>query len=149
MFRYLLLFQSWAQLQKWFLLILPTIVIINEIVIYFGLKVLPLQGVLLGAVLGSLCSVAMVVPAEFVLSSCSVKLFDSVKSEIESLGYGQRESANGLTIYQQKLPKILRWEEGEVSVEEAGADVYVRGAFIIVLKVQRSVLRCQENEYAQ
>lgn len=146
--RYFLLFQSWSQLQAWSVLIFATILIINGIIIFFGVKLLPLEGVLAGAIIGSLCSVFMVLPAEFELGQCSIKLLALVKSEIESLGYVQRESENGLTVYQQKLPKIFRWEEGNVYVGKSGANVNVRGAFIIVLKVQRSLLRHQENECA-
>lgn len=146
--RYLLLFQSWSQLQSWSALILGTIIIINGIIIFFGVKLLPLEGVLAGAIIGSLCSLFTVLPAEFELSQCSIKLLALVKSEIESLGYVQRESEKGLTVYQQNLPKIFRWQEGNVCVTQSGVNVNVRGAFIIVLKVQRSLLKYQANEYA-
>ena len=89
--------------------------------------------------LGSLPSVFMVLPAEFALTPCSHQLSAAVKSELGTLGYRPRGSEDGCGIYEQNLPRCLRWEEGNVAIERRDATVIVRGALLIVWKIQRSL----------
>lgn len=138
--RYLLLFQSWGQLQSWTVLILAMALVVNGVIILTESQTLPLEGTVIGAALGSLCSLFMVLPTEFELKHCSIQLFESVESELESLGYARRDRKSDLVIYQQNLPKLLRWEEGNVLIKRADTNVIVSGAFIIVWKIRRSLL---------
>lgn len=138
--RYLVLFQSWTQFQAWATLILVMVLILNGLIIVTESQLLPLEGVLIGAVLGSLFSVFMVLPTEFKLSCCSTKLFVTVENELEALGYIQFDSKADLVVYRQNLPKFLRWTEGNVSIERTETDATVKGAFIIVWRIRRSLL---------
>jgi hypothetical protein len=119
------------------------VLIINGLLILTAPKLLPLEGVVIGAIIGSLFSVFMVLPAEFEIKQCSSKLLGLIKIELEALGYGQLKNESCLAVYQQKLPKILRWKEGNVCIEQDEGNVTVRGALLIVLKVQRSLLKFQ------
>lgn len=136
--RYVLLFQSWTQFQAWAVLVLAMLVVVNGVLMLAGLRLLPLEAII-AAVFGSLPSVFMVLPAEFTLRPCSHRLSAAVKNELDVLGYRSRTDKDGGLIYEQNLPKWLRWAEGNVEVERTETAIVVRGAVFIVWKVQRSL----------
>lgn len=136
--RYLLLFQSWTQFQAWAVLVLAMLVVVNGLLVLAGLRLLPPEAVI-AAVFGSLPSVFMVLPAEFALQPCSHQLSAAVKSELDALGYRPRADKGRGVIFEQYLPKCLRWAEGNVTVERTDATITIRGALFIVWKVQRSL----------
>ena len=139
--RYVLLFQSWAQLQRWGFCVLAMIVMIH---FFFGLSdthELPMQGVTMGAVVGSLASVVMVLPSTFVVSACPEGVVYSLASELEALGYVLLVSRSDTVIYRQKLPRLLRWDEGNVSIERAGDRIIVTGPLMILKKARHFLVR--------
>ncbi|MFC4929526.1 hypothetical protein ACFPAH_02665 [Massilia sp. GCM10023247] len=144
-----MLFQSWSQFQAWAVLILAMVLGINILIMLSGSQLLPLEGIVIGAVLGSLCSLFMVLPAEFELGNCSIHLFELVKSELQALGYVQRDGKSDCVIYQQNLPRLLRWEEGNFLIKQSGTNVIFNGAFIIVWKIRRSLLTVSTLEKAE
>jgi hypothetical protein len=102
---------------------------------------LPIEGVLAGAVLGSLCSVIMVLPAQFSVRPHSTALFGLLTSGLDELGYVPLNSQTGAVVYRQNLPGFLRWHEGNVSIERSGDCLFVKGALAIVIKIRLSLLR--------
>lgn len=139
--RYLLLFQSWSQLQSWGFCVLAMLVLIH---LFFGLSdthELPMLTVAMGAVLGSLSSVVMVLPATFVISACPERVVHSLTSELEVLGYVLQGSQAGTLVYRQKLPRLLRWDEGNVTIARAGDRIIVTGPLMILKKAQHFLVR--------
>jgi cadmium resistance protein CadD (predicted permease) len=139
--RYLLLFQSWSQLQSWGVCVLAMLVLIH---LFFGLSdthELPMQTVAMGAVLGSLASVVMVLPSTFVVSACPERVVHALTSELEVLGYVLQGSQAGTLVYRQKLPRLLRWDEGNVTIARAGDRIIVTGPLMILKKAQHFLVR--------
>lgn len=124
--RYALLFQSWTQLQAWAVLVLGTLVAVNGVLMFAGSRLLPLEAVI-SMVLGSLPSVFMVLPAEFALRPYSPQLFAAVSSNLDALGYRPRADRDGGVVFEQNLPKWLRWAEGNVTLERTDTTIVVRG----------------------
>ena len=139
--RYLVLFQSWAQFQSWGIFVIGTNVLINSVLGFFESFVLPIEGVLIGTVLGSLFSVIMVLPTEFVVNSHSSRLFNSVTSELDELGYVLESSETDIAIYRQNLHRFLRWDEGQVEIKQADDFLVVKGPLMIIKIVRRNLLR--------
>ena len=132
--RYALLFQSWSQLQSWGLFVFAAIVLMN---FFFGLSETggpPMEGILVGALLGSLVSVIMVLPTSFVVSPCPERVVHALTSELDVLGYVLLDAQADTVIYRQKLPRMLRWDEGNVSIERAGNTLIVTGPLVILKK---------------
>lgn len=138
--RYLLLFQSWNQLQSWGCSVVAALVLISSLLTFLEPRFLTFEGMLVGAVLGSLCSVIMVLPTEFVVRPRSDHLFATLKSEVEALGHVLLDSRTDAAVYRQKMPRYWRWDEGNVTIERVGKGLVVRGPLVIVLKVRRSLV---------
>lgn len=138
--RYLLLFQSWSQLQSWALFVIAMNVLIYCVLRLSETRVLPVEGALIGTVLGSLCSVIMVLPTQFIVTSNRDYLFNSLSSELKGRGYVLLGSQKDIVIYRQNLPRLLRWDEGNVAIERTADCLIVKGPFMMVKKVRNSLL---------
>lgn len=138
--RYLLLFQSWAQMQSWGFYVTILLALMSSIFAFLKPRFLPVEGVLIGTVLGSLVSLIMVLPAEFVVRSRSSRVFSSLTRQLEGLGYVLQDSRMDAVVYRQKLPRYLRWDEGNVTIKLSGDRYVVKGAMSIVIKVRHSLI---------
>jgi hypothetical protein len=139
--RYFLLFQSWSQLQSWGIFVIATNVLINFLLSFLESRVLPVEGVLLGTGLGSLCSVVMVLPTGLVVGVFSSQRSNFMTAELEKLGYVLEDSQAGITIYRQKLPKVFRWNEGRVTIKRVDDCLTLEGPLMILKKIRHSLLR--------
>jgi len=137
--RYALLFQSWSQFQSWALIVLGTVLAINGLLALLQSHVVPVEGVLIGSVFGSLFSVIMVLPAEFEFKPGPSSALTTVQNYLEYFGYVRGEDGANAIVYRQKLPKFLRWEEGKVFIKQTDGSITVKGPLMILRKVQRSL----------
>jgi hypothetical protein len=139
--RYLLLFQSWSQFQSWGCCVLAMTVLMYFLFGLSAASALPIQAAALGAVLGSLASVVMVLPTTFVVRACPERVVHSLTSELEAQGYVLLVSRADTVIFRQKLPRLLRWDEGNVTIERVGDRVVVTGPLVILKKARHFLVR--------
>lgn len=137
LWRYLLLFQSWGQLQSWLIAMSLTMLVITEAMVQWGPSQMPLVDIVVGGVLGSLASVAMVVPAEFDVFSNPDQAAKFFKRQIERMAYVQLSSELAVTSYRSKLPRCLRWNEGNITVHQHENKVTVSGGVMMLRMLRR------------
>ena len=135
--RYLFLFQSWAQLQSWAITILLTLLVIAEAITRWGTSPAPLGEILLGAVFGSFVSVIMVIPAEFDVFINPEHAVTFFRRHVESMGYVQLSSERSVATYRSKLPRLLRWDEGNISVHRHENKVTISGGVMMLVTLPR------------
>ncbi|MFB9243173.1 hypothetical protein IV454_14215 [Massilia antarctica] len=137
--RYALLFQSWSQLGSWLLIVLLTTLSIYSFL--GGLKESPpLAGLLLGVAFGSLTSVVMVVPAQFRIASNNVESIKNVLLALENMRYVESYRILDVVVYRQKLPRFLRWREGEVRVRRNPEGIVIDGPRSILGMVRAKLM---------
>jgi hypothetical protein len=139
LWRYLLLFQSWRQLQSWIIIVVGTVLLIYGAIKSIGALLLPIEGVLVGMTFGSIFAVVMVIPAEFYVVRRTERLTGLLANQLNQVGYVQASQTAKVIIYKQNLPRFLRWDEGDVSIEECGDKVVVKGALFILANLRRSM----------
>jgi hypothetical protein len=138
--RYALLFQSWSQFQSWALTGLLTALAITALLVLVKANVPPVGGLLAGSVLGSLISVVTVLPAEFEFKQGSASHLVTLQNYLEHYGYVRIDNGIDAIVYRQNLPKLLRWEEGQVRIERTGDRIVVKGPLMILRKLRRALV---------
>lgn len=137
--RYRILFQSWAQLQSWLVIVLACTLLIHGLATASRTQVMPLPYLLGGLALGGLVSVVMVLKARFSVSPASEAAVRRVVTEVEVAGYIENGVAGNAVMYRQNLPRFLRWDEGSVSVARDGETLVITGP-VVKLKIIRKRL---------
>ena len=122
--RYWLLFQSWTQLQSYLLIVLACTLAIHGLAVVSGARVMPIGALLAGLAAGGLISVLMVMRARFTVSPASEAAVRRVVTEVECARYIEVGAQGNAIVYRQNLPRLLRWDEGNISVAREG-DVLV------------------------
>ena len=122
--RYWLLFQSWTQLQSYLLIVLACTLAIHGLAVVSGARVMPIGALLAGLAAGGLFSVLMVMRAGFTVSPASEAAVRRVVTEVECARYIEVGAQGNAIVYRQNLPRLLRWDEGNISVAREG-DVLV------------------------
>ena len=103
----------------------------------FGDPSFSVESILVGAAIGSLASVILVVPAEFDVLSNPEKSAKLLRVQLESMGYVLVSSGAKLTIYRPKLPRFLRWEEGNVFIHNYEDKITVVGGIVVLKNIRR------------
>ena len=137
--RYVLLFQSWMQVQSWAILILGAALVTTSVLKLVEAGTMPPE-VVVGVVFGSLFSVLMVLPAQFTLATEACHLLEALESELGKLGYVRLAEEAGNLVYRQDLPRLLRWDEGNVAMTNSDLGAAVKGPVFIVWKLRRALL---------
>lgn len=118
--RYWLLFQSWAQLRSYLFIVLVCTLAIHALALLAGGRVMPI-GILLAVLAASgLLSVLMVMQARFTVSPASPAAVRRVVTELECARYIEVGARDNAVVYRQNLPRMLRWNEGNISVAREG-----------------------------
>lgn len=125
--RYYALFQSWTQLQSYLLIVLACTLAIHGLALVSHARVMPIGVLLAGLLVGGLISVAMVMKARFTVSPASEAAVRRVVTEVECARYVEQGAQGNAIIYRQNLPRLLRWDEGNVSVARDGDRLVVTG----------------------
>lgn len=137
--RYLLLFQSWSQLGSWLVMVLAVTLPMHALMI--GLKEAPpLVALLCGTALGSLGSVCMVLPVQFSVAPAGAASMRSLLDTLERLGYVQERRSGASAVYLQKLPRVLRWNEGALRIAQHRGTIVVSGPRSIVGRMRKALL---------
>lgn len=125
--RYYALFQSWTQLQSYLLIVLACTLAIHGLALVSHTRVMPIGVLLAGLLVGGLISVAMVMKARFTVSPASEAAVRRVVTEVECARYVEQGAQGNAIIYRQNLPRLLRWDEGNISVARDGDRLVVTG----------------------
>ena len=137
--RYWMLFQSWTQLQSYLLIVLACTLAIHGLALVSGARVMPIGALLAGLAAGGLISVLMVMPARFTVSPASEAAVRRVVTEVECARYIEVGARGNAIVYRQNLPRLLRWDEGNISVAREG-DVLVLSGPVAKLRQIRARL---------
>lgn len=125
--RYWMLFQSWTQLQSYLLIVLACTLLIHGLAVVSGARVMPLGALLAGLAAGGLISVLMVMKARFTVAPASEAAVRRVVTEVECAGYIEVGAQDNAIVYRQNLPRVLRWDEGNLHVSRDGDTLLLSG----------------------
>ena len=137
--RYQVLFQSWGQLQSWLVIVLACTLVIHALAMASRTQVMPIGYLLAGLALAGLVSVVMVMKARFTVSPASEAAVRRVVTEVEVAGYLENGVVDNAVTYRQNLPRLLRWDEGSISVARDGETLVITGP-VVKLKIIRKRL---------
>ena len=138
--RYYALFQSWAQLQSYLLMVLVCTLAIHALALLSGKPVMPIGMLLAGLAVGGLISVAMVLKAQFTVAPASEDAVRRVVTEVECARYIENGVQGNAIIYRQNLPRLLRWSEGAISVARDGDQLIISGPVASLRRIRARLL---------
>ncbi|MFL6656829.1 MAG: hypothetical protein ACJ8GW_02055 [Massilia sp.] len=138
--RYWLLFQSWSQLQWYLLVVLVCTLAIHGLAIATHARVMPLGLLLTAMALGSLVSVVMMLKASFSVSPASEAAVRRVVTEVECARYVELGAQGNAIMYRQNLPRLLRRQEGSISVAREGDTLLVTGPVVNLMRIRRHLV---------
>lgn len=136
--RYLVLFQSRSQAISWIVTLLFSMVLISYL---FSDPDVPLDGLIVGAVIGASFSLMAVLPAKFTIQDDGLAVLGKIEICLLKMNYIEEQRFSKKVIYRQNLPRLLRWNEGNVKIISEGNILIVIGAYIAVRKVRSSLLK--------
>ena len=138
--RYRLLFQSWGQLQSYLVIVLGCTLAIHFLAVYSKTRVMPIAYLLAGLAIGGLISVLMVLQARFTVSPASEAAVRRVVTEVEVARYIENGVVGNAVVYRQNLPRILRWDEGNISVAREGETLILTGPVVNLKQIRARLL---------
>ena len=138
--RYRMLFQSWQQLQSWLLIVIGCTLAIHFLALASQTRVMPIGYLLAGLAIGGLISVLMVLPARFTVSPASEAAVRRVITEVEVARYIENGVVGNAVMYRQNLPRILRWDEGNISVARDGETLILTGPVVNLKRIRSRLL---------
>lgn len=138
--RYFLLFQSWSQLQAYLLIVLACTLAIHGLALASHARVMPLGYLLTGMAAGGLISVLMVLRAEFTVSPASEAAVRRVVTEVECARYIENGVQGNAVMYRQNLPRVLRTQEGNISVARDGERLIISGPVANIRRIRARLL---------
>lgn len=125
--RYFALFQSWSQLQSYLLIVVACALAIHGLAVASHARVMPPAALLAGLFAGGLISVALVLKARFSVSPASEAAVRRVVTEVECARYIEVGAQGNAIVYRQNLPRLLRWDEGNITVAREGDQLVLTG----------------------
>jgi hypothetical protein len=134
--RYWLLFQSWTQLQSYLLIVLACTLLIHGLALVSSARVMPVGALLAGFAAGGLISVLMVMQARFTVAPASEAAVRRVVTEVECARYIEVGARGNAIVYRQNLPRLLRWDEGNISVAREGDTLVLTGPVANVRRIR-------------
>lgn len=142
--RYLLLFQSWAQFSSWIVIASLTTLLMHNVLGTLDDRAIPFMGLFIGTMLGSLVSVFLALPAQCCVRPESGKVMRALTESLEKMQYVEVRHDDGMTIYRQNLPRILRWDESNIIIHRSGDLITISGAWFIVARLRKALRMGEE-----
>ncbi len=139
--RYWMLFQSWAQLRSYLLIVLACALVIHGLAVMSGPRVMPLGALLAGLAAAGLVSVLMVMQARFTVSPASEAAVRRVITEVECARYIEVGARDNAIVYRQNLPRVLRWDEGNIHVARDGDMLVLTGPVSNLRRIRARLAR--------
>ena len=134
--RYRVLFQSWAQLRSWLLIVVGCTLAIHFLAVFSKGRVMPIGYLLGGLALGGLISVLMVLQARFTVSPASEAAVRRVVTEVEIARYIENGVVDDAVMYRQNLPRMLRWDEGSIRITREGETLILTGPVVNLKRIR-------------
>jgi len=138
--RYWILFQSWSQLRSFVLIVLVCTLSIHGLAMLSKGRVMPIGALFTGLALGGLMSVVTVLRAQFTVSPASEDAVRRVVTEVECARYVENGVAGNAVMYRQNLPRLLRWQEGSISVARDGDELMVTGPVASLKRIRSHLI---------
>lgn len=138
--RYQLLFQSWPQLRSYLLIVLACTLVIHGLALVSKARVMPLGYLAAGMAMAGLVSVVMVMRARLTVSPASEAAVRRVVTEVEVARYIEQGVVDNSVVYRQNLPRVLRWNEGNISVARDGDTLVITGPMAKLKLIRKRLL---------
>ena len=138
--RYFILFQSVAQMASWIVTLLGCLIFISYLSSLDPGSKAPLDGLLLGALIGSTFSLMAVFPAKFIVIDNGLAVLSEIEVRLLKMNYVEQDRFDKKIIYRQNLPRLLRWDEGNVEIKKDGNIFILSGAYISIKKLRKSLI---------
>ena len=138
--RYVVLFQSWSQLQSFLLMVLACTLVIHGLAVVAKGRVMPIGALLAGLALLGLISVIMVMRARITVTPASEDAVRRVVTEVECARYVENGVVGNAVMYRQNLPRLLRWREGSISVARDGDQLIITGPVANLKRVRSHLI---------
>lgn len=135
--RYWILFQSWPQLQSYLLIVLACTLAIHGLAVVSGARVMPLGALLAAVAAGALVSVLMVLPARFSVAPASEAAVRRAVTEVECARYVEAGARGNAIVYRQNPPRLLRWDEGNITIARDGDTLVLTGPTIALRNIRK------------
>lgn len=139
--RYLIVFQSGSQVASWVVMILSCLVMISYFLVLDNNPKIPHDTVLLSAVFGSSFSLFSVLHVKFTAQDNGLGVLSEIECHLLKMNYVEDERYRGGVVYRQNLPRLLRWNEGNVRISTQDSILTVSGAYITVRHLRRRLMK--------
>ncbi len=134
--RYWMLFQSWAQLRSYLLMVAFCTAVIHGLALASGGRVMPPAALFGLLAAGGLISALLVLRARFTVSPASEACVRRVVTEVECARYIEVGARDNAVLYRQNLPRVLRWEEGNISIGRDGDSLVLTGPMASLRRIR-------------
>jgi hypothetical protein len=138
--RYWLLFQSWRQFSSWLAILLVSAMAIQSLALLAGVALLSTAVLLAALALGGLISVIMVLPARVTLAPSSEVAVGRVIDELTFMRYVEVGARGNAVVYRQNLPRVLRWDEGNIHLARDGDTLVISGPMANLRRIRLGLL---------
>lgn len=139
--RYFILFQSWPQFESWLVIILLSTIVLYLLAKTVDPNTIPIEGLAIGAGIGSLFSVFSVIPVQFTVIDCNQDHARLLFRQVEYWGYIKHAESGDIVIFRQNLPRLLRWDEGNITLRTDVSTIKVTGPVCILKAIQRNLIK--------
>lgn len=138
--RYFILFQSWSQFKSWVMAMAGFSLIFWLMLNFLDPDTVPIAGILVGGGIGSMFSVILVIPAQFTIFNTRRDSLDFLIKQIEYFGYIKESTKENCVTFRQNLPRLLRWNEGNVIIWSESGIIRVAGAMFILKSIRKKFI---------
>ncbi len=135
--RYFVLFQSWSQLQSYLIIVVTCALVIHGLALASHGRVMPPAALSAGLFAAGLISVVLVLKARFTVSPASEAAVRRVITEVECARYVEVGAQGNTIVYRQNLPRVLRWDEGNITVAREGDQLILTGPVAALKRVRK------------
>ena len=101
----------------------------------------PLATILSAVVVGSLCSVLMVLPAQLTVSAAAPDMVPLLHARLDAMRYVEGSRFGKNIVFRQDLPRFLRWDEADLVMRTEQETVIITGPVFMLKVIRSSLLR--------
>ncbi|WP_444845690.1 hypothetical protein [Duganella caerulea] len=140
LWRYFIIFQSWFQFTSWAFAMMCFSAFSWLALDFFDPNTVPIAAILSGGGIGSMLSVISVIPAQFTIFNARPEDLDFLIKRLEYFGYIKESDNLNCIVFHQNLPRLLRWNEGNVAIWSESGNIKVGGAVSILQPMRRKFI---------
>ncbi|UUZ47621.1 hypothetical protein LP420_31300 [Massilia sp. B-10] len=134
LWRYVILFQSWSQFRSWLGMFALACLTVCAFLLIMGQPVKSFEVIRISVAIGSLVAVVMTLPAQFTVRTSEATPFRAIVNELKNMHYHEQLHSENNVVYHQELPRLMRWNEGDVLIQsEANVATITGPTFILTI----------------